>query len=82
MAIAVTFNMVTVNSMNTQVGVFVGNNNQLGWDANGKLVMGSGQIMGTTQLSPVGAFTYMDNDVFDQPVIENQLKTGTTLQGM
>jgi hypothetical protein len=81
-AIAITFNMVNVNSMNTQVGVFIGNNNQLGWDSNGKLVMGSGQVMGIAQLSPVGAFTYLDNDVVDQPIIENQLKTGAALQGM
>ncbi|MFB5192625.1 hypothetical protein [Alicyclobacillus fastidiosus] len=82
MAIAITFNMVNINSMNTQVGVFVGNNNQLGWDANGKLVMGIGQIMGLNQAAPLGAYLYADNDMVDQPVIENEIKNGNTLQGM
>ncbi|WAH37229.1 hypothetical protein [Alicyclobacillus dauci] len=81
-AIFITFNMVNINSMNTQVGVFVGNNNALGWDANGKLVMGIGQIMGINQAAPLGAYLYADSDIVDQPIIENQIKNGNTLQGM
>lgn len=68
--------------MNTQAGVFVGNNNQLGWDSNGKLVQGIGQIMGINQAASLGAYLYADNDIVDEPVIENEMKNGNTLQGM
>lgn len=75
------FNMINVGSLQNDSGVFIGQNNQPGWDSHQK--QNSANLMyGFFNTYPGNLNAISDNDAIDSPINDQDIKGGSTLQGV
>jgi len=69
---------INVNALTRGSVIAVGEISQPGWNQNGKINFGNGQIFGSNLTTGFVA-TVLDNDVFDNP--NGEIEPTTSLQG-
>ncbi|SDP26962.1 Spore germination protein gerPA/gerPF [Paenibacillus sp. yr247] len=70
---SIVFNMINVNSINTNATIGIGENAQSSWDSHSKNNYAQGQSIGTS-LS-VNVFNFIiDNDFIDAPINDEDFK--------
>ncbi len=79
MAISIVFNMINVNSINTDAAISIGENNLGGWDTHSKNNYGNGSFYGNT-FNTVNFNLLSDHDLIDSPINDQDIKPSTTLQ--
>ncbi|NLZ53380.1 MAG: hypothetical protein GX892_09570 [Thermoanaerobacteraceae bacterium] len=79
MAVSIVFNMINVNSINTDAAISVGENNLGSWDTHSKNNYGNGAFYGNT-LSPTNLNFVSDLDAIDSPVYDQDFKPNATIQ--
>lgn len=67
---AVIFNNISVNSINSVSGIFVGSNTQWNWNSNSKTNLGFGTVGGEMNKVENPSNIVIDPDFVDYPVIE------------
>ncbi|GAE24859.1 hypothetical protein JCM9140_819 [Halalkalibacter wakoensis JCM 9140] len=79
MAVSVNFAAVNINTQSNNSGLFIGSNNQTGWDGHTKFSFGNGQFLGMN-----GTANNMnivnDTDVIDAPMNDQDVKPGVQNQ--
>lgn len=80
MAVFMSFNMINVNSMQNDNGVFVGQNNQPGWDSHAKQNSSNFPI-GALNTFPGNINLLTDNDAIDMPFNDSDIEGGSAVQG-
>ncbi|MDQ0253587.1 hypothetical protein J2S74_000959 [Evansella vedderi] len=79
MALAINFAAVNINAQSNSTGLFVGSNNQVGWDGHQKFSYGSGQFLGING-SANNINIVADTDVIDAPINDQDIKPGLNNQ--
>ncbi|WP_134699365.1 hypothetical protein [Ammoniphilus sp. YIM 78166] len=75
MAIAVNFGALNVGSLSNNTGIFIGSNNQVGWDSQTKFSQANGQFNGAN--GSVNNFNILlDSDIIDAPANIQNVKPG------
>ncbi|GAE24860.1 hypothetical protein JCM9140_820 [Halalkalibacter wakoensis JCM 9140] len=75
MAVVINFLAINVNSQSNNAGVFIGVNNQVGWDGHTKFSMGNGQFLGLNgSVNNINILN--DADVIDAPINDQDIKPG------
>jgi hypothetical protein len=69
---------ININAMNRGSVVAIGENSQPGWNQNGKINFGNGELYGAN-ISVGFVSTVIDNDLFDNPMSE--IEPTTSVQG-
>ncbi|WJH34750.1 hypothetical protein MJA45_20395 [Paenibacillus aurantius] len=80
MAVTVNLNSVVVNAMQTDSGVFIGENTQFGWDSHNKRLVGNVSIFGQYNVLPSNLVILNNNVVIDTPINDQDIKFGFTNQ--
>ncbi|WP_058303358.1 hypothetical protein [Gorillibacterium timonense] len=75
MATSINFNSIVTNSMNTTSGVFIGDNQMIGWDAHSKRFNGVGEVFGQYNLISNPYLLINNNSLFDTMINDNDLNT-------
>ncbi|HYE82922.1 MAG TPA: hypothetical protein VEG39_12255 [Clostridia bacterium] len=74
------FNCIATNSMNTNAGIFIGDNAASGWDSNNKTEDVITQVAGVGNIFTAILTMMNDNDLVDTPIIDNDIETGPGVQ--
>lgn len=80
MATSINFNSIVTNAMNTNSGVFIGDNNMVGWDSHSKRLNGVGGVFGQYNLIPNPYVLINNNSLFDTMINDNDLNTNNESQ--
>lgn len=80
MTVVINLPVININAMETDTGVFIGENSQFGWDSHQKQTSGVGFVFGAFNQFPLNGYLITDNDYFDMPVNDQDIKTGFTNQ--
>lgn len=80
MAVFTSFNAINVNSIQSDSGVFVGQNNQPGWDSHQKQ-NSMNYLVGFFNTYPGNFNSFIDNDIIDAPINDQDIEGGTAVQG-
>ncbi|WP_438431881.1 hypothetical protein [Gorillibacterium sp. sgz500922] len=75
MAQSINFNSIVTNSFNTNSGIFIGENNMVGWDSHSKRMGGLGAIYGQYNFIPNPYVLVNNNSVFDTMINDNDINT-------
>ncbi|MDQ0253586.1 hypothetical protein J2S74_000958 [Evansella vedderi] len=79
MAVVINFLAINVNSQSNNSGVFIGSNNQVGWDSHSKFSYGNGQFLGMNgTINNLNIL--MDQDIIDAPINDQDIKPGLNNQ--
>ncbi|MFD0697858.1 spore germination protein [Paenibacillus sp. GCM10027628] len=76
---SIVFNMINVNSINTNATIGIGENAQSSWDSHSKNNYGNGQFIGNTISTNVVNFIN-DNDIIDAPINDQDFKPAVNNQ--
>ncbi|UJF34344.1 spore germination protein [Paenibacillus hexagrammi] len=76
---SIVFNMININSLNTNATIGIGENAQSSWDAHSKNNIASGENIGTVMVANTVNFIY-DNDFIDAPINDQDFKPAITNQ--
>ncbi|NRF90486.1 spore germination protein [Paenibacillus frigoriresistens] len=76
---SIVFNMINVNSINTNATIGIGENAQSSWDSHSKNNYGTGQWIGNTVSANIVNFIF-DNDFIDAPINDQDFKPAVTNQ--
>lgn len=79
MAIIVNVFAINVVTVNNNSGVFIGANNQAGWDSHAKFSMGTGTVIGSNVIGH-NLTALNDSDLIDAPMINSDFKPGFQAQ--
>lgn len=74
------FNCIAANSLNTNAGIFIGENAASGWDSNNKSDNVMNHIVGAANVLTAILTMFNDNDLIDTPIIDNDIETGPGVQ--
>ena len=74
MPISLNLNSVVVNGMETDAGVFIGDNVQFGWNSHQKRNSGIGIIIGAYNFFPNACNNIYDQDVNDGNVLNHNIE--------
>lgn len=81
MAISIIFNMINVNTPQTNGAIAVGENLLAQWSANAKLNSGMGFLFGIN--TTFNSFdSIIDTDVIDSPILDNDLSVSGQAQAL
>ena len=75
MAISIVFGAINVNTQSENAGIFLGANNQVGWDSHSKGSNGNGSFSGSN-ISFNNVNILIDNDLVDSPINDQDVKPG------
>ncbi|MEW9699904.1 spore germination protein [Paenibacillus sp. SI8] len=76
---SIVFNMINVNSINTNASIGIGENAQSSWDSHSKNNYGTGQFIGNTISSNI-VNLICDNDFIDAPINDQDFKPAVNNQ--
>lgn len=79
MPTSIVFNMINVNSINTNATIGIGENAQSSWDSHSKNNYGNGQVIGTSVYANL-VNTVIDNDFIDAPINDQDFKPAVNNQ--
>ncbi|WP_134699364.1 hypothetical protein [Ammoniphilus sp. YIM 78166] len=79
MAVIVNVFAINVVVVNNNSGVFIGANNQAGWDSHAKFNMGTGTVFGSNAIGH-NLTTLNDTDFIDAPMVNADFKPGYQTQ--
>lgn len=81
MAISIIFNMINVNTPQTNGAIAIGENLMAQWSANAKLNSGMGFLFGINYT--LNAFDgIMDSDIVDAPIFDNDFSAAGQAQAL
>ncbi|MBD0379818.1 spore germination protein [Paenibacillus sedimenti] len=76
---SIVFNMINVNSLNTNANIGIGENAQSSWDSHSKTNVGTGENIGVVCTANMVNIIY-DNDFIDSPINDQDFKPAVTNQ--
>ncbi|MEO3943999.1 hypothetical protein [Gorillibacterium sp. CAU 1737] len=78
MATSISFNSIVINSINTTSGIFIGDNQMIGWDSHSKRFNGVGKLVGQYNVILNPYVLVNNNSLFDTPISDNDLNSSVS----